>query len=576
MIIASGFYSLLAQAGGAAPDAGSADTAAPDAATSTDSVAETGEVLSLLDPSVLTTSAIAAVIALGAYFAIFWGLRSWFRKIHSDAGLVAIRVTRIPAIILAAGLWLKATLGAVGENEAIRLIQHLDTALIAIAMTYGLSQLLTDVLLYYLEKYAAKTEAQWDDVLIPILKTVLPVFVYGIGGLVALQSVGIDLSGLWVAIGGITFVLGFALKDILANFFSGVVLLIDTPFRFGDVVVLEDGTRAVIKKVGLRVTNLYVIDQHSELYMPNGVFQKQEIINLTRPTTDYYYTVTVPVKFDAEPSQVIKIIESVALAHPDTLGNLDQKLSLLDDFYGVSTSGTQIQKKREMGRQRLLAERNVNTQLAKIEAAFDQLRVDIGELESGGLDRDEIGKIQAEYLEICRMLGLSVVQERQRQGLSKREVLDEVETQSETTPLIPLIRVWYQTWLQDPDLAREDNKVLTKEWELKIDLLKNKTTKVYQQVSSPDSDDTRLDDAVENLFNWLQESFKTTRNEWQKPRVWITKTKLDAQSAGVNPTYTVKFYVDDITLEHFQRGFRVESEVNRELLWQLRQAYLAR
>ena len=576
MILASGFYNLLAQAGNAAPDTGSADTTAPDAAASTDGAAEAGEVLSLFDPSVLTTSAIAAGIAALAYVAIFVVLRSWLRKIHSDAGLVAIRVTRIPAIILAVGLWLKATLSAIGDNEAIRLIQHLDTALIAIAITYGLSQLLTDVLLYYLEKYAAKTEAQWDDVLIPILKTVLPVFVYGIGGLVALQSVGIDLSGLWVAIGGITFVLGFALKDILANFFSGVVLLIDTPFRFGDVIVLEDGTRAVIKKVGLRVTNLYVIDQHSELYLPNGVFQKQEIINLTRPTTDYYYTVTVPVKFDAEPSQVTQIMEAVALAHPDTLGNLDQKLSLLDDYYGLSASGTQVQKKREIGRQRLLAEQEVNLQLAKVESAFDQLRADISELEAGGLDRSEVGKIQAEYMEICRMIGLSVVQERQRQGLSRREVLDEVETQSEVTPLIPLIRQWYRTWLQDPDLAREDNKVLSKEWEQKIELLKGKTTKVYQQVSNPDSDDTRLDDAVESLFNWLQESFKTTRNEWQKPRIWVGKTKLDSQAAGANPTYTVKFYVDDITLEHFQRGFRVESEINRELLWQLRQAYLAR
>ncbi|MEB3272877.1 MAG: mechanosensitive ion channel family protein [Prochlorothrix sp.] len=576
MILASGFYSLLAQAGDAAPDAGSTDAPPADAAPIPEGGADTGEVLSLLDPSVLTTSAIAAAVAALAYVGIFVILRAWLRKIHSDAGLVAIRVTRIPGIVLAVGLWLKVTLGAIGENATTGLINNLDTALIAIALTYGASRLLTDVLLYYLEKYAAKTEAQWDDVLIPILKTVLPVAVYAIGGLVAFQSVGIDLSGLWVAIGGITFVLGFALKDILANFFSGVVLLIDTPFRFGDVVVLEDGTRAVIKKVGLRVTNLYVIDQHSELYMPNGVFQKQEIINLTRPTTDYYYTVTVPVKFDAEPSQVMQIIESVALAHPDTLGNLDQKLNLLDNYYGLSASSTHVQKKRETGRQRLMAERDVNVQLAKIETAFDQLQADISELEAGGLDRDEINKIQAEYMEICRMMGLTVVQERQRQGLAKREVLDEVQTQSDVTPLIPLIRIWYQTWLQDPDLAREDNKVLSKEWEQKIDLLKNRTTKVYRQVSSPDSDDTRLDDAVNALFEWIQESFKTTRNEWQKPRVWVSKTKLDAQTAGVNPTYTVKFYVDDITLEHFQRGFRVESEVNRELLWQLRQAYLAR
>ncbi|WP_017713388.1 mechanosensitive ion channel domain-containing protein [Prochlorothrix hollandica] len=257
MVLPSAFHSLLAQAGDVSPDAVSPETVSPDAV-SPDVVAESGATLGLFAPPVLKVLGFTSLTGLIAYIVIFVLLRAWLRKIHSDAGLVAVRVTRIPAIILIIGLVIKATLAQMGESSTIGLLQHVDTALIAIAVTYGISQLLTEVLLYYLEGYAEKSEAQWDDVLIPILKTVLPIFVYGIGGLVSLQSLGIDLSGLWVAIGGITFVLGFALKDILANFFSGVVLLIDTPFRFGDVVVLEDGTRAVIKKVGLRVTNLYV------------------------------------------------------------------------------------------------------------------------------------------------------------------------------------------------------------------------------------------------------------------------------------------------------------------------------
>jgi len=518
----------------------------------------------------LGTSLVAAIIYIGIYY----GLRSWFRKVQSDAALVTIRVTRIPALILAVGLVTKATLSQVENQDLVPALEQLDTALIAIAITYGISQFATQVLLYYLKQYAAKTEAQWDDVLLPILETILPIAIYGIGGLVTFQSLGIDLSGLWVAIGGITFVLGFALKDILANFFSGVVLLIDTPFRFGDVVVLEDGTRAVIKKVGLRVTNLYVIDQHSELYLPNGLFQSQEIINLTRPTTDYYYTVTVPVKFDAEPTQVLQIIESVALAHPDTLGNIDKKLQLLDEFYGKSGLDNRSQRKREMGRLRLLAERDVNTQLAKIESAFDQLCNEIAAKESGGLDSEETAKIRTAFMEICRMMGLHVVQE--RQGMVKRDRLDEVELQGDNKTLITLIREWYTAWLKDPDLAREDIKVLSKEWEQKIELLKSKTTKVYRRISDPDSDDTRIDDAVEGLFQWMEESFKSTRNEWQKPRIWMSSSRLDNQAGGINRNFTVKFYVDDITLEHFQRGFRVESEVNLEMLWQLRQAYLAR
>ena len=92
---------------------------------------------------------------------------------------------------------------------------------------------------------------------------------YVVGAFIALQVIGFDLTGLWVAFGGATFVLGFAVKDILANFFSGLVLLIDTPFRFGDVIMHND-ERAIVRKIGLRTTRLYLIDTHCEVYVPNG------------------------------------------------------------------------------------------------------------------------------------------------------------------------------------------------------------------------------------------------------------------------------------------------------------------
>ncbi|WP_193789141.1 mechanosensitive ion channel domain-containing protein, partial [Kamptonema formosum] len=167
-----------------------------------------------------------------------------------------------------------------GQPVTIGLIQRGLSALNFLIVTYWIAQLLTQVVLYALKQYADRSEAMWDDVLIPILQNILPFFTYFIGGLLALQQLGFDLSGLLVTIGGAAFILGFALKDILANFFSGLVLLIDTPFSFGDVVALSDGSRAVIKKIGLRVTTMYLIDSHSEIYIPNANFQGENIINL--------------------------------------------------------------------------------------------------------------------------------------------------------------------------------------------------------------------------------------------------------------------------------------------------------
>lgn len=524
---------------------------------------------------------ISAGIFAALYIVLFYLVRLWFRSMRSDAGLVAIRVSQRPVLFIGIFVISKITLGQVELPAQIAWIQGVLTAGIAVVTTYWVGQLLTQVLLYYLERYAEKSEAQWDDVLIPILKSTLPILTYLIGGIVTLQSLNVDLNGLLVAIGGITFVLGFALKDILANFFSGLVLLIDTPFRFGDVITLEDGTRAVIKNVGLRVTNLYLIDRHCELYIPNGAFQNQEIVNLSRPTTDYYYTITLPVKFDADPSLVIPMMEKVVMAHPDTLGNIDDKLNLLDEFYGASDESPRTQHKKEVARSRLLAEKAVNTCLEKVENGFEALSNAISHAEDMGFDDSEMRGIQAEYMEICQLIGLEPDyrsidrSNRSRQNLKNVELVEVTHVDDRPT-LIYLIRAWYRAWLKDPDLLQEDQKVLPKAWEIKIELMKSKISRLFKQVNSLAKDETRLDDAVAVVFTWMQDSFKSTRNEWQDPRIWISSNKPDPSTGGLNKNFTVKFYVDDITLEHFQRGYRVEGEVNRELQWQLRQSYLAR
>jgi MscS family membrane protein len=532
-----------------------------------------------LSSEALRVLGVSAGVFVVLYVFVFVLLRAWIRQsMRSDAGIVAVRVSQRPALLVGIFVITKLTLNQVTLPESLTWIQGVLTAAIAIVSTYWVAQLLTEVLLYYLERYAERSEAQWDDVLVPILKSTLPILTYLIGGIVTLQSLNVDLNGLLVAIGGMTFVLGFALKDILANFFSGLVLLIDTPFRFGDVITLEDGTRAVIKKVGLRVTNLYLIDRHCEIYIPNGAFQNQEIVNLSRPTTDYYYTITLPVKFDADPSLVIPILEAVVLAHPDTLGNIDQKLELLDRFYGASDSSEQVQMKREAGRARLLAEKSVNTRLAQIEDSFEALSVAISHAEDMGFDPAEVRAVQSDYLDICSMIGLEPVYDRAERGRSRQTTLKnaELDEKSDTESLIFLIRDWYRAWLKDPDLLTEDSKVLPKMWEQKLDLMKLKINKLFRKVTTMDADETRLDDTVSSVFSWMQENFKTTRNGWQDPRIWISANKTDASTGGLNKNFTVKFYVDDITLEHFQRGYRVEGELNRELQWQLRQAYLAR
>jgi MscS family membrane protein len=507
------------------------------------------------------------VIFFALYTFVFVILRTQVRKLRSDAAIVALRVSQIPVLVIGITWLLELFLLNLKGYPFFVILNRGLTGVIVLTLTIWANRIIKEVLIYTLKEVAQVSEQQWDDVLVPFLETTLPIIVY-VGGIITfLQAIGVDLSPVLVTLGGVGFIVGLAVKPTLQDLFSGLFLLVDSPFRFGDVIAWTDDSQAIIKKIGLRMTVLYMIDQHCDMYVPNGTMQSQAIRNLTRPTSNYYYTLKVPVKSDSDPSRVVSLIESIILAHPDTLGDVNLKLEKISEFYGLSGAIPNAAEKREVGTLRLLAEKELNVHLSWIEKAFDDLSDKISQMEEGGLDIKEIRQIQDSFLEICRRIGLEVSSEQliRKQKLELRESAKAASTES----LIGSVRNWYQTWLKDPNLISNDLIELPTQWEQKINLLKLKINKAFKRVNKIDVDETRLDTLLSGLPVWMKENFKTTRNEWQNPKVWVSEFSFSQRN------YSVRFYIDDITLEYYQRGKRVENEVNQELTWQLRLAYLA-
>lgn len=505
------------------------------------------------------------VVSLLFYYIVFAILRAIFRRFKTDLPLVALGTARRPVTLILVALGLSISFHTLpeqlNENVFIQFIQKLIMASVVLAIAHLINLLLLKVVLYAARQLAESTEALWDDVLIPFVESTAPIAIYLAGIAFALQTTGIDLTGLWVTFGGAAFVLGFAVKDILANFFSGLVLLIDTPFRFGEVV-LCDGERAIVRKIGLRTTKLYLIETHSDVFVPNSVMQGKSIVNLSRPTSHYYYTVSLDLPTDVNPQRASKLMQEVVLAHPDTIGTIDHKLAVLDRYFGYSGFQLNVDEKRETGHMRLELENSLNKILAIVEDKISQLKYKIKRLEQGGLDAAEVQEIKTDFLHICELSGLSPqVQPGPIRG--ERPVLEEDENAAYDA-LVPALKGWYQAWLKDPDLVQEDKELLPQKWEQKLVSLKNRLSSFYEVVLNPEGQETRLDDYLEEIEFWLQDSFKSSRNEWQEPKVWFDEK------------YTVKFYIDDIALEHGQRGNRIQSEIRREMMWHLRQAYLLR
>ena len=90
--------------------------------------------------------------------------------------------------------------------------------------------------------------------------------------LIAMQVFGYSISGL-LAFGGIGgLAVGFAAKDLLANFFGGLMLYLDQPFKVGDWVRSPDQEiEGTVEDVGWRLTRIRTFDKRP-LYIPNAIF----------------------------------------------------------------------------------------------------------------------------------------------------------------------------------------------------------------------------------------------------------------------------------------------------------------
>lgn len=112
-----------------------------------------------------------------------------------------------------------------------------------------------------------------------LLSQILKWTIISLGVIVALQRF-FDVTAFLAGLGILGFTIGFALQNIMQNFVSGIILLVQQPFKVGHVVGIAgyDGT---VLKIGLRTTEMKTLDGRI-VFLPNGDVLAQPIVNYTR------------------------------------------------------------------------------------------------------------------------------------------------------------------------------------------------------------------------------------------------------------------------------------------------------
>lgn len=144
--------------------------------------------------------------------------------------------------------------------------------------TWSLIRLVNQVEEHYIEHKHKKIDRTTADALAKVVKTSIIIT----GVLVSLQSVGISVSGV-LAFGGLSgAALAFAAKDLLANFFGGLIIYMDRPFAVGDWIRSPDrNIEGTVEYIGWRLCRIRTFDRRP-LFIPNSAFSTIAIENPSR------------------------------------------------------------------------------------------------------------------------------------------------------------------------------------------------------------------------------------------------------------------------------------------------------
>lgn len=266
--------------------------------------------------TVLLWVAIAAMI----YFVIDPIIHQFTKKTKTDLDDRILEITRIPifALIVSFGMVDSLAILEISQDWHFAIMQVYEVVVVLIA-AYTAYRIFDRVVIFYAQKWSAKTDTEIDDVLVPLLQKVGVILIPIIGLVTVLGILGVDVTLLVAGMGVIGLVVAFAVQQTLGNLFAGLQLLLDRPFKVGDTVELESGEICDVKRIGLRSTTMLNTGDNEIIVVPNNDVVNKKVVNYSRPDHHRSVSCEIGVAYGTDLNKVKEALLDVAMNHPDVI-----------------------------------------------------------------------------------------------------------------------------------------------------------------------------------------------------------------------------------------------------------------
>lgn len=137
---------------------------------------------------------------------------------------------------------------------------------------------------------------------------------YVVGFILGMNMIGINVSVLMGASAALLVGIGLGLQNIFSDFVSGIVLLLDSSIKVGDIIEV-DNLVCKVKEINLRTTTVLTRDD-KYVILPNTFLTKNNLFNWTHSNLNSRFDIQVGVAYSSDVQTVMNILKSVTAANP--------------------------------------------------------------------------------------------------------------------------------------------------------------------------------------------------------------------------------------------------------------------
>ncbi len=171
-------------------------------------------------------------------------------------------------------------------------------------------------------------QAELDNNLRAVLSRVVRALILVVGVLIALQSIGFDLTLLTVFGGALGVGIGLGLQKLAANYIAGFTILLDRAIELGDMITV-DGRQGRVARVSSRYMLLRGLDG-VEIIVPNETVVTTTVLNHSPTSYNVRLAATVRIAYDADVEHALRLMEEAARAEPRALAGSDAPAAFLN------------------------------------------------------------------------------------------------------------------------------------------------------------------------------------------------------------------------------------------------------